>query len=267
MSQPAIHGPASETVAAHLPAKRAKSGAGYAEGTSLAAEALLGAWHVEAVFIDSEFATTDEGAELIGFARKRHGRLYHASSRAMAKLSSVDSPPPVGVVVRPPEPDLAELLATAERLLVLDRVADPGNAGALIRSAVAFGATVLTTRGSVGLTNDKLIRASAGTCFHPRAAAAAGEAGDLARQLTAAGWTTATLDPRGGTGLQAMPNPAGQRIALVLGNEANGVDWAVWRAATRIRIEMLGRVESLNVSISGAIALYELACKSGQARP
>jgi tRNA G18 (ribose-2'-O)-methylase SpoU len=259
---PAI-GPDSDITKSFLPAQRAKNGIAYAEGDTLAEEALRGAWEVQAVFIDGEFAATARGAKLCSMARTKGARVYSATTRVLAKLSAVESPPPIAVAARPTIFNADEFLSGARRLLILDRITDPGNAGALVRSAVAFGARAILTKGSVALTNDKLVRATAGVCFHDSACMALGPAAELAARLGRDGWTTVALDAHADVALQSFAPPPEARLALVIGNESAGVDWSAWGKSTRLRIEMAGRVESLNASISGALALYELARRDG----
>ncbi|MBI1291603.1 hypothetical protein GC173_10220 [bacterium] len=259
MSPEPLLSPDSDIAKAYLPAKRAKQGVAYAEGDTLAAEALLGSWPVEAVFIDGEFAASARGAKLCSMGRAKGARVHLASTKTLARLSAVESPPPIAVAVRPPSLSIEAMLEGTNRLLVLDRVADPGNAGALIRSAVAFGARVLLTRGCVALSNDKLVRATAGVCFHEMACQAVGPGAEVATHLAKEGWTTVALHSHAPVSLQDFRPDASAKVALVIGNESSGVDWSAWGRAERVRIEMAGRVESLNASISGALALYELA--------
>jgi len=253
-----ILGPDSETAKSLMPARRAKSGLAYAEGITLATEALRGTWPIEAVVLEAAFAETSEGEHLASLARSRRARVHLAASKTIAKLSAVDSPPPVSVVLRPVAHPLESMLEGINRVLILDRVADPGNAGALVRTAVAFGARVLMTRGAVALANDKLVRATAGVCFHPKAAAEVGPAPELATSLQRSGWKILALDAGATQELHEFKPGPEDKIALVVGNESSGIDSGAWGTAGRLRIAMHGRVESLNASISGAIALYAL---------
>ena len=72
----------------------------------------------------------------------------------------------VGVAVLPP-PDLRDAVRGAQLVVVLDRVADPGNVGTAVRTADAAGAdAVVLTRGSADPRGPKAVRASAGSLFH-----------------------------------------------------------------------------------------------------
>ena len=140
-------------------------------------------------------------------------------------------------------------------VVVLESVEKPGNLGAVLRSADAAGAdAVIICDPATDLYNPNLIRASVGSVFTRQVAVATSEetiawlrAHDIAiltAQLQDSEWYYDT-DMRRGT-------------ALVMGTEATGLT-AVWRKAadSHIRIPMLGRLDSLNVSVSAAILLFE----------
>lgn len=140
-------------------------------------------------------------------------------------------------------------------VVVLESVEKPGNLGAVLRSADAAGAdAVIICDPATDLYNPNLIRASVGSVFTRQVAVATSEetiawlrAHDIAiltAQLQDSVWYYDT-DMRRGT-------------ALVMGTEATGLT-AVWRKAadSHIRIPMLGRLDSLNVSVSAAILLFE----------
>ncbi len=135
--------------------------------------------------------------------------------------------------------------------LVLAGLADPGNAGTLIRSAGAFGYDVAATPGTVDLWNPKTIRAAAGAHFAVTIVAAL----DLS-DLRAVGLTVVGTFPSGGDdpeGLQ-LPSPP----AVVVGSEAHGL---ADRAGVEIAVTIptTGAVESLNAAVAGSLVMYTLA--------
>ena len=140
-------------------------------------------------------------------------------------------------------------------IMVLESVEKPGNLGAVLRSADAAGAdAVLVCDPLTDLWNPNLIRASIGAVFTVPVAVCASEEAVVWLKSRGVRILTAQLqdselyydcDMRGGT-------------ALVMGTESTGLSQQ-WRAAAdaRIRIPMLGRLDSLNVSASAAILLFE----------
>ena len=153
-------------------------------------------------------------------------------------------------------------------LLCLDDVADPGNAGTLIRSADAAGAAGVLMLGGVDPWNPKVVRASMGSCFHlpvvvaPAAGrqdgAGAGAAEASIAALKAAGVRIAVAHPRAEAALwdTDLRGP----LALVLGNEAHGIGPTMLAAAdVLVSIPNYGRAESLNVAQAGTVLLFEAA--------
>ena len=151
-----------------------------------------------------------------------------------------------------------EDLALSEHplVMVLESVEKPGNLGAVLRSADAARAdAVIVCDPLTDLWNPNLIRASIGAVFTvPTVCASSAETIDwlksrgiriLTAQLQDSSWYYDT-DMTGGT------------TALVMGTESTGLT-DVWRRAAdaHIRIPMLGRLDSLNVSVSAAILLFE----------
>jgi len=148
--------------------------------------------------------------------------------------------------------------ARGRPLLVLERVADPDNLGALFRSAWAFAAGgVLLAAGGADPLYRKAVRASMGAVLELPFARVACWPGDLAA-LRAAGYRVVALAPHAPLALAALA--PGAPTALLLGSEGEGLSEAALAAAdSRVRIEVARGVDSLNVAAAGAIALHHLA--------
>jgi TrmH family RNA methyltransferase len=139
------------------------------------------------------------------------------------------------------------------RLLLLDGVQDPGNAGTLVRAAAAFALDgVVALDGTVDLFNPKVVRASAGCVFRiplvheswVRFGAWLGRIGARVIAADAGGEDVAAWRPSGSW-------------ALVVGSEGAGVRAEISRAASAsVRVPMPGGVESLNAAVAGSILLY-----------
>jgi len=241
------------------PGKRAKAGLAYVEGERAVEEALCSDWPCEALMVLGEAVESGRLDAFLDAAEQRRVRVYVLNAKALEKVSGVPSPPPVGVLLRPPELVLEKLAQLPHRMLVLDRVNDPGNAGTLVRTAAAFGFATVLTAGSVKLINEKFLRSSAGVCFKAEAVFTSGDSSATAALLKQHKVDVYTLEPRAAKTLDSIVPAPDRPLALVLGNEAQGLDAQVWSGFTGVSIPMRGDVESLNVSISGAIALYELA--------
>ncbi len=169
---------------------------------------------------------------------------------------------PQGVVARVLTPDtsLDRIPAEAKLVLVLADVRDPGNAGTLVRSAVAAGAdAVVFIRGSVDPYSPKTVRSSAGGIFRLPIAVAPLE--EVIKVLRGRSFAIVGTAARADGVLGDLPDD--KPIALVLGNEAWGMSEEVRGVVDSvISIEMPGPAESLNVAIAGSILLFDIARRS-----
>jgi RNA methyltransferase, TrmH family len=164
----------------------------------------------------------------------------------------------VMALVRPPVWALEQLFRGNSLVVVLDGLQDPGNAGAICRSAEAFGATgVLFVKGSANPFNPKAIRASAGSLF--RIPMVAGVDGALARaalqQHKLDVWAGVPAGP-GRTARRLDEVDLTRRCALIVGSEAHGVGVELRSAAMDLFIPTVG-VESLNAAVAAGVLLYE----------
>lgn len=157
-----------------------------------------------------------------------------------------------------PPPDLDAIAAAPgpARLLLLDRVSDPRNVGAVLRSAEAFGvrAVIMPAAGAPAETA-ALAKAAAGALERVALARVVNLARTLER-LKAAGYWFAALDGEADLPLGRLDLTG--RVGLVLGAEGAGIRRLVRRACDfEAAIPMIGGADSLNVAVAAGIALYE----------
>lgn len=146
-------------------------------------------------------------------------------------------------------------------VLVLDGVTDPHNLGAAARSAEAAGASalVLPRRRAAGLTATSM-KASAGALAHLPVAQVPNVPRALERLKGAGFWVVGLDASAAGSVLEATRPPG--RLALVVGSEGRGLSrLAAARCDELLSIPMRGRVESLNVSVAAAVALFTYALR------
>ena len=146
-------------------------------------------------------------------------------------------------------------LSEKSLLVVLERVEKPGNLGAILRSADAAGAdAVIVCDPLTDLYNPNLIRSSIGACFTVPTVACTSE--ECIRFLKDKGVQILTAQLQDSSLYYDVDMKVA--TALVMGTESTGLT-QVWRDAAdrHIRIPMLGRLDSLNVSVSTAILLFE----------
>lgn len=143
------------------------------------------------------------------------------------------------------------------RLLILEKVQDPGNVGSLIRTADALAwQGVILAEDSASLYNPKTLAASMGSVFHLPVFELKEDLTAYLTQLKSRSFKVlgAALEGKEGIGEKDLDG----RLALILGNEGQGLSAQAMAAADLlIRIPMKGRAQSLNVAAAGAILLWE----------
>lgn len=216
---------------------------------------------IHEVFVTERFAT--RAADLLARAAQAGARISLVTESAAAALSETVTPQGVVTVCELLDRSLRDALSGAPMLVaVLVGIADPGNAGTVLRVADAAGAdAVLFAGDSVDPYNGKAVRASAGSLFHlpiarsraiPDVLGACATAG--LRLVAADAHANEDLDDAADTGLLAGPT------AWLFGSEAHGLDEATARAAqTALRVPIHGAAESLNLATAAAVCLYASA--------
>ena len=202
-----------------------------------------------------EFAAGGARAEaLLRRLSERGADVRPASEKILAYVSDTVTPQGIAAIVPLPS-DVSPEGGARTLDLILDEIQDPGNAGTLLRTAAAAGATrVFTGAGTVDLFSPKVVRAAAGAHFQLSIAASVG-------------WEALPLALRSGAQVVLADARATRRYweidwclpsALIVSNEARGASTAARHIATeRVSIPMVAEIESLNAGVAGSIILYE----------
>jgi TrmH family RNA methyltransferase len=188
-------------------------------------------------------------------ARTAQAELHEVTGRVYEKIAMREEKDGVLAVFAIPRADLAALrLPDRPLVLVAVGVEKPGNLGALARSADAFGADALVAAGGTDFWNPNTIRASVGSIFALRLAALDVE--QVVPELRARGLRLVAASPAGEKAVDAVDLTGA--VALVVGSEETGLPVAILHACDeRVRVPMRGEADSLNVSVSAGILLYE----------
>ncbi len=241
------------------------------EGADLVRAGLVAGHRPQIVFVQEERAeelVAQLWAGSGGLPGDRAPAVFPIVDRVARKLTTLESPPAaMAVFPLPAYPIPAALPRPGGESLVVyvDGVTDPGNMGALVRAAVAFGATALVTSpGSTDVFGPKAVRASMGAVFGLPLVSDL-RLGDLVGRSKferVYGLAAHTGTP---IGTADLCRPA----VLVVGAERAGLSLAARRHVTDlVTIPLAGAVgvvESLNAAAAGAIALYEFARRPGAA--
>jgi TrmH family RNA methyltransferase len=182
------------------------------------------------------------------------------TDKAAAVLSETVTPQGLVAVCALRDVAATDLTASPPRLSVaLAELADPGNAGTVLRTADACGAgAVVFGAGSADPFGGKAVRSSAGSLFHVDVVRGA-DLPSLLAALQRAGVTVLAADGGGEAALDevAASGRLSGSVLWLFGNEARGVPAELAALAdTRVRIPMRGRAESLNLAAAAAICLY-----------
>jgi TrmH family RNA methyltransferase len=178
-------------------------------------------------------------------------------------ISDTETSQGVMALVNPPAWRIEQLFRGNALVVVLDGMQDPGNAGAILRAAEAFGATgAIFLKGTVSPYNPKTLRASAGSLF--RVPYLHGVDAELARDALRqnqvelfAGVPASGVSGSHNGAVRWLENvDLTVKCGLIVGNEARGVGAELRSAALGVSIPTVG-VESLNAAMAAGILLYE----------
>lgn len=227
-----------------------KSGRVWLEGDHLCRAALTrGVRPMQAVFAESLWSVAAQDWQGVA------DEMYTVPDAVFDGLSALESPARMGFVLAMPE---SLDIDPTTRTVVLDRLQDAGNVGAILRSASAFGfRQILAIKGTAALWSPKVLRAAMGAHFGLRLIE--GVATDDVSQLQLPVLTTSSHQGPHLHELVAQQQlPA--HCAWVLGHEGQGVSEGLQQmAAVHVRIAQPGGEESLNVAAAAAICLHASA--------
>jgi TrmH family RNA methyltransferase len=235
------------------------------DGEHLVQEALACDIPVEiAAFSDKQLNNVlSPVARIAKDVKKRGGRVLTVTEPVLAAMSPVQHPSGVVAIARARPTEVRVVMATVTDLplvLVLAGLQDPGNVGAIIRAAAAFGASgVVAIERSANPFSWKALRGGMGGTFR-LPIAARGSLSEVVASARELGVRLIAAVPRGGT---PLPNvDLREPTAIVLGGEGAGVSAATMAAVQEtVTIPMQAPVESLNVAIAAALILYEATCQ------
>jgi len=227
------------------------------EGLTLLQEALQAGRRPEAVYVTAAGLAT-LGALANGFA----DRLFIVAPGPMERLSDLETAPGI-VAVYPEELDeLGELLSDGNPGLVLG-VADPGNAGTLMRSADIFGLrNVIFDESAIEPYNPKLVRATMGALF--RVGLAISTVESLVVQARRHSYAVVVAD-RSGSPLSGFT--FARKSLIVIGHERRGAQGWLEQADDAVAIPQEGHGQSLNAAVAGSIVMYAFSQQFGSASP
>ncbi|MDA8296926.1 MAG: RNA methyltransferase [Actinomycetota bacterium] len=242
---------------------RRSDGAFVVEGTKVLEAALDAGAAIEAVYFAPEAHRQEAAARVLARLEAAGVRCFALRAGVIERVADTTSPQSLCGVVAALDRPAAALVASAEVLFVCVDVRDPGNLGAIMRSAAAAGVGgVICCEGSADPYNPKVVRASAGALFSVPIALGIG-ASEAFSTLRAAGFSVLGTLARGGEDYATATLSA--RLALVLGNEASGLPPELaGQLDGAVSIPMASATESLNVAMAATVLAFEIARRRRQ---
>jgi TrmH family RNA methyltransferase len=219
------------------------------EGVRLAQEAINAGIKTELVLHTDKLTTRGRGQ--VNQLARLGAQVRLVSTSVMAACSDTESPPGILMVVPFQEWSIPQPMTNA---LILDRIADPGNLGTMLRTAWAAGVeAIFLTEGCVDPYNPKVIRAGAGA--HLRLPVVQAEAEKIFEFLDGLQIWLAEK----GAGSAYCDVDWQKPSALVIGGEAHGAREVFQsKVQNRVHIPLREEVESLNAAIAAGIILFEI---------
>ena len=173
------------------------------------------------------------------------------SDELFDRVSDTVTPAGIAALVEiPKSTELSDI--NDDKIIVLDHVADAGNVGAVLRTAVAAGYQTAVLLGSADPYSPKAVRASMSAIFKIKLCFSDNNAFLCSKNLV--NYDIMVLDMMGESIFTHVP---GGKDALVVGNEAHGVSGEIKAVGRKLSIPMTS-MESLNAAVAGAILLWEM---------
>ncbi|MDO5330226.1 MAG: RNA methyltransferase [Bacillota bacterium] len=185
--------------------------------------------------------------------------LYLVTPEIIEKLSGNKNPEGIIALCHKKEPQ-KEL---GERILFLDWVQDPGNVGAIMRSALAFSfSTIIFSEGSASPYNQKALMAGQGSIFSLNVIQGKGKPEDVVSSLKKDGYSILGSALHGASSLDEANIPNG-KLCLILGNEGQGMRESLFPLCDQLLYIPISGIDSLNVAIAGSILMREISKSQG----
>ena len=176
----------------------------------------------------------------------------YVTKEIIKKLSSLETPSNIMAVVKKRE----ETTEIGEKVLILDKIQDPGNLGTIIRSAVAFNIdTIICSNDTVDIYNPKVVRASQGMMFHIPIIIK--DTQKIIKELKEKDYKI--IGTKVTNGHDVRTASIYSHFALIIGNEGQGISKQIEELCDEyLYIKMNENCESLNASVAASILLYEI---------
>jgi RNA methyltransferase, TrmH family len=227
-----------------------------AEGIRTVEELLRSPLLIRGALATQQLCDSSRGTALLEQLHQRGILTEEVGAEEFSSAAETESPQGILAIGVVPKHTLDDLSPTSSvRLLVLEAIQDPGNAGTILRTAAALGATAtFSLPGTVDLWNAKVVRSGMGAHFHHLCLSGTWDDLESFRRKHA---ITLWAADASGESIDALVPPP--RLALIVGNEGGGLSsLSRTRADRLVALPIAASTDSLNVAVAAGILLYEL---------
>ena len=227
------------------------------EGFRIMIQAIDCGADLQYVFINENFENKKEHIDFLKVLESKNITIYKTTNKIFSDFIDTENTQGIVGVVGIKENKIEEILNDECRfVLILDRIQDPGNMGTIIRTADAAGVdAIINLKGCVDIYNSKVTRSTMGSIFDMKIINMNQE--DALKELKIRKFDIVSSYLNTDNFYDKVEY--NYKTALVIGNEANGVnDELIKESDTLVKIPIYGKAESLNAAISSAILMYEI---------
>ena len=212
---------------------------------------------IDYVVFNYDFENKKEFINTMDILKSKNIPIYKTTNKLFKDLVDTENTQGILAVVKAEKSNLKDIIKDETKFVViLDRIQDPGNMGTIIRTADASGVDlIITLKGSVDIYNPKVIRSTMGSIFNMKTISLDEEETIKILKDNEFNIVSSFLD----TDNYYNNVDYGSKVALVIGNEANGIsDKIINKSDILVKIPIYGSAESLNAAISAGILMYEI---------
>lgn len=208
---------------------------------------------IEYVLIDSQFSKNIETIKRL----EENTKIFILENNLFKQITTTENSQGIVAIIEKNEIRIDDFNSEKhKRIVVLDRIQDPGNLGTIIRTADALGYNlVMITKGCVDLYNPKVVRSAMGSMFYMDIVCCEQEKALEILRDNNVQIISSYLETK--NNFEDMKYAS--KTAIVLGNEANGInEFWIKNSDLLVKIPMFGKAESLNVAISAALLMNKI---------
>lgn len=223
------------------------------EGIKLVAEAIQEKAKIKQIVICEECEKTSSIPKELMYDIAKEECIY-VTEKVFKSITEVATPQGILAIIEKNNQE-SQINYEEDIIVVLDDVQDPGNLGTILRTVDSIGLTqILVSKGTADCYNPKVVRSTMGAIFRVKVI----ECEDLSKTLKEIKKHKFKIMVSSLQTENSIYDVDYKKKAIIVGNEANGVEEKIQELADeKIKIPMLGKTESLNVSVATGIILYE----------